>query len=77
MAGLVEVFCRSIGGRVTSVEMSPDEAAVAVSRQPWTWSLSQRSFAPWPDFNYRGDPVPDPTIVGGKLDKAGIWNSVP
>jgi hypothetical protein len=35
----------------------------AVSRQPWTWSLSQRGFAPWPDFNYRGELVEPPSVA--------------
>jgi hypothetical protein len=67
MAALVEVFCRSIGGRVVSVELSRDEAAIAVSRQPWTWSLSQRGFAPWPNTDYRGEEVKLPTIADASV----------
>jgi hypothetical protein len=50
-------------GRVTLVELTRDEAAIAISRQPWTWSLSQRGFGPWPDFNYRGELVEPPSVA--------------
>jgi hypothetical protein len=63
MVALVEVFMRTIGGRVTSVELTVDEASAAVANQPWTWSLSPRSFAPWSDFNYRGEPVERPSVA--------------
>jgi hypothetical protein len=65
-AKLVEVFMRTIGGRVTSVELTVDEASVAVANQPWTWSLSPRSFAPWPSTDYRGELVELNTAVPGK-----------
>jgi hypothetical protein len=45
------------------VELTRDEAAIAISRQPWTWSLSQRGFGPWPDFNYRGELVEPPSVA--------------
>jgi hypothetical protein len=72
MAALVQVYCRSIGGRVTSVELSHEEAAVAVSRQPWTWSLSQHGFAPFPCHDYRGEEVKLPTFAGA-IPANKVW----
>lgn len=54
---LLSVFHRTLGGRVTLVELRPAEAAAAITCCPWEWAADQKAFAPWPASRVRGDPV--------------------
>jgi hypothetical protein len=45
---MAECYHKTIGGRVTWVEMTRDEVEEAVKRAPHEWAASPRGFAPWP-----------------------------
>jgi hypothetical protein len=60
---MLSVFHRSLGGRVTLVELLPAEFACAVAAAPWERSTDQKSFAPWPADRARGAPVALPSTA--------------
>jgi hypothetical protein len=71
---MLPVFHRSLGGRVTSVELLPAEFAAAVASCPWEWSADQKSFAPWPPELVRGNPVIPASLADeAKPRSPSIW----
>jgi len=72
---LLPVFHRSLGGRVTSVELLPAEFACAVAAAPWEWAADQKSFAPWPPDRVRGEPVIPASLADEARPSASkVWN---
>jgi hypothetical protein len=70
VAGRVDLYHRSAGGKVTYIDaLTLDEAAAAISRAPHEWSTSMRGFAAWPDGPIVGELVELQTAWGasGKL----------
>ena len=71
---MLPVFHRTLGGRVTSVELLPAEFAAAVASCPWEWAADQKSFAPWPAELVRGNPVTPPSLADTAQPRASkVW----
>jgi hypothetical protein len=71
---MAEVYHRTLGARVTLIEMSPNDVAFAIARAPWAWSTEPRGFAKWPVSCDRGDPVELRSLAD--TTAAGAWKRV-
>jgi hypothetical protein len=71
---MAEIYHRTLGGRVTWVEMTRDEVEEAIARAPWEWAASPRSFAKWPADRIRGVPVIPASLADTAAPAQGsIW----
>ena len=68
------IYYRTAGGRVTLIEMSPNDVANALARAPWMWAESPRGFAAWPADRVRGEPVEIRSVAD--TSAAGCWKRV-
>jgi hypothetical protein len=74
---MLPVFHRSLGGRVTAVELLPAEFACAVAACPWKWAADPKSFKPWPPTLVRGTPVVPASLADEpKLHSNSLWKAV-
>jgi hypothetical protein len=72
---MAEIYHKTLGGKVTWIEMTRDEVAAAIARAPWEWSIELRGFAPWPASRVRGEPVTPPSLADTAQPSATpIWN---
>jgi hypothetical protein len=72
---MLPIYHRSLGGRVTSVELLPAEFACAVAAAPWEWAAYPKGFAAWPADRRRGEPVYPPSLANeAKPIAPSIWD---
>jgi hypothetical protein len=71
---MAEVYHKTLGGRVTWVELTRDEVASVIERAPHEWAASPRGFAKWPLHTVRGVPVIPPSMADeAKPIASSLW----
>jgi hypothetical protein len=75
---LQTAYRREASGRITAIDIKPDEAEFAVARWPFAWSLTPdpKSFArwPWPPDRRRGNPVEPPSLADAMPRSPKMWD---